>query len=129
MQTASTVLVVDDDAEIREFLEDMLSMQGYTVVTVATQQEAEDARQHLGAASIGLVICDVHLTNDLDALEGYWLCEHWKAVDPLLPVVLISGDLGMKGLPAVQIGDVHFVSKPFAAEEFLMTVRRIFPVQ
>ena len=32
-------------------------------------------------------------------------------------------------LPAVRTGDVLFISKPFAAEEFLATVRRVLPVQ
>ena len=127
MPLLSKVLIVDDDEEIRDILEDTLSLYGYSVVTAATINEAEAAWQTLGFPAIGLVICDVHLTEDEEAQEGYRLCQHWKKRYPPLPFMLISGDLAMKELPAVRAGAAHFVAKPFALPEFLETVRRIFP--
>jgi DNA-binding NtrC family response regulator len=127
MPTRSKVLIVDDDEEIRAILEELLSFYGYTVVTASTVQEAEDARQLLGFPAIGLVICDVHLSGNIERQEGYWLCRNWKEADPSLLFVLISGDLSMKDLPAVRAGVVPFVSRPFAVEELLVMVQRVFP--
>jgi DNA-binding NtrC family response regulator len=127
MPIRSTVLIVDDDVEIRDILDELLSFHGYTVATASTVQEAEDVRQHLGFPAIGLVICDVHLTGNIDLQEGYWLCQSWKEADPALLFVLVSGDLAMKDLPAVRAGVVLFVSKPFAAAELLAMIRRIYP--
>jgi two-component system, OmpR family, response regulator len=127
MPTRSMVLIIDDDEEIRDILEDLLSFHGYTVVTASTVQEAEDIRQLLGFPAIGLVICDVHLSGNIEFQEGYWLCRTWKEADPSLLFVLISGDLSMKDLPAVRAGVVNFVSKPFAVEELLAMIQRMFP--
>ena len=78
MSLLSKVLIIDDDEEIRDILEDTLSFHGYSVVTASTVEEAEAAWQLLGVRAIGLVICDVHLTEDIDAQEGYQLCRYWK---------------------------------------------------
>lgn len=127
MPTQSLVLIVDDDEAIRDILEALLSFHGYTVLTASTAQEAEDARQLLGFPEIGLVICDVHLSGNIDLQEGYWLCRNWKEADPALLFVLISGDLSMKHLPAVRAGVMPFISKPFAVEELLALIQRMFP--
>lgn len=127
MPTRSTVLIVDDDEEIRDLLEELLRLHGYTVATASTVQEAEDIRQHPGLPAIGLVICDIHLTGNIELQEGYSLCQNWKEADPTLLFVLISGDLSMKDLPAVRAGVMSFISKPFAADELLAMIQRIFP--
>ena len=127
MPTQSLVLIVDDDEAIRDILEALLSFHGYTVLTASTVQEAEDARQLLGFPEIGLVICDVHLSGNIDRQEGYWLCRNWKEANPSLLFVLISGDLSMKNLPAVRAGVMPFISKPFAVEELLAMIQCMFP--
>ena len=127
MSTDSAVLfVIDDDENVRDILEDILSFQGYSVVTASTVQEAEEVRQRLDVAHIGLVICDVHLTDDASMREGYRLYQGWTQAHPALPFILVSGDLSMKDLPAVRAGQVPFLAKPFAMDELLKTVKTTF---
>jgi DNA-binding NtrC family response regulator len=122
----AVLVIIDDDDNIRDFLEDTLSFQGYRVVTASTVQEAEDLRQHLGLRHFGLVICDVHLTDDPGIHEGYGLYQGWIKACPALPFIFLSGDLAAKDLPAVRAGQVLFLAKPFAVGELLRTVKTVF---
>jgi DNA-binding NtrC family response regulator len=125
MLTPCTVLIIDDDETIRDFLSKAFTLYGYPVVTAATVQEAEATRQRSDYAPIGLVIADVHLTDRLQEQEGYTLFERWTAASPALPFLLISGDPDSKALPAIRTGVVPFLTKPFALAELLHTVRAL----
>ncbi len=128
MPVPSTVLVIDDDEEIQEILSEALDFLGYTVIVAGTIDEAEAVRRPVGSPAIGLVICDVHLTGNLEDIGGYQLYQRWAISDVALPFVLISGDLSIKNLPAVRAGKVHFIAKPFAVDELLATVQRLLPI-
>lgn len=120
-----TVLVVDDDEAVRELVENALQLQGYTTVTAATMQAAEEAKQRLDGTNIGLVICDIHLTADPQGHEGYALYQRWTASDPSLPFLLMSGDRQAQNLPAIQAGVVRFLPKPFLIEDLLAAVQAL----
>lgn len=82
----ATILVVDDDRDVRETLEDYLTEQGYRVVTAAS---AEAALAVLEGVAVGLILTDVHM----GAMSGVELCTRLKG-DPrlqLTPVVLLTG--------------------------------------
>jgi DNA-binding NtrC family response regulator len=125
MLTPCTVLIIDDDKDIRDFLSTAFTLYGYQVVTAATVQEAEATRQCPNGAPVGLVIADVHLTNRLEERAGYRLFERWTATAPVLPFLLISGDPDSKALPAIRTGAVPFLAKPFVLAELLHTVRTL----
>jgi two-component system cell cycle sensor histidine kinase/response regulator CckA len=120
-----TVLVVDDDEAISELVGDALQQQGHTIITAATIQDAEEAKQRLNSTPIGLVICDIHLTADPQEHEGYALYQRWTASDPDLPFLLMSGDRQALNLPAIQSGGVRFLPKPFLIEDLLAAVQAL----
>ena len=122
MSTTPLILVIDDDDDVRDVLEDALESQGYKVELAVSVEDAQEVWRRLGASGIDLVVCDVHLTGDPRALEGYQLCMGWQSARAELPVLLISGDLSLKTLPAVRSGRVVFISKPFAVGELLRLV-------
>jgi DNA-binding NtrC family response regulator len=119
------VLVVDDDEEVRNLIEDALRMHAYEVVTTATEQEAEEVRQRLGTVDMGLVICDINLTANAQAQEGYALYQRWTTVAAGLPFLLISGDPQAISLPAIRTGAVRFLPKPFSINDLITAVQAL----
>jgi two-component system response regulator FlrC len=123
MPTHPTVLIVEDNAGVREALVEILRPEGYWVLTATTVQEAEEVRQQLTPGDIDVVIANLHLTADREAREGYALWQHWTALDPQLRFILISGDPRARDLPAIRAGAVRWLAKPFSPAEVLDAVR------
>jgi DNA-binding NtrC family response regulator len=120
------ILLVDDDEAIRNMLQEALELQGYRVSTATTAQEADHVLQQQGPDIIGLVITDIHLTDDHQVQEGYALYEHWILLSPSLPFLLISGAPSSQTLPAIQSGAVPFLAKPFTLKTLLDIVQALF---
>jgi DNA-binding NtrC family response regulator len=123
MTPQAIVLIVEDEAGIRAFLADALRLHGYQTIPVGTVQEAEAARQRLGPGAIDLVIANINLTPDPTAREGYALAQRWRAQEPTLPVILISGDPSLQVLPEIQAGAMRFLAKPQALDAIPQAVR------
>jgi DNA-binding NtrC family response regulator len=118
-----TVLVVEDLEEVRAVVAELLACDGYRVLTARSLAEAEAVRAHLGLAALGLVITNLRLTRTPEAREGIDLILQWHAVDPALPFILMSGNLHSPEMADLPVKAVWYLSKPFALETFLDTVR------
>ena len=81
-----TILLLDDEAEIRDLLRQYLSARGYRVFPVASPTEAMKA---IRQETPDLIITDLQL-EDADGLE---VVEQFKAVLPNTPVILLTGVL------------------------------------
>ena len=125
MAPQATVLIVENDAGVRQFLEAVLRLQGYQALPVGTVQEAEAARQQVGPGGIDVVIANINLTPDPAAREGYGLAQRWRAQEPTLPIILISGDSSLQALPEIQAGSMRFVAKPQVLDTVLQAVREV----
>jgi two-component system response regulator FlrC len=123
MATHTTILIVEDQAGVRDFLADGLRLYGYQAIAVCTVLEAEATRQRLGPGGIDLVIANINLTPDPTAREGYALAQRWRTQEPTLPVILMSGDPSLQALPEVQAGTVRFLAKPMILDALLQAVR------
>jgi two-component system, NarL family, response regulator NreC len=123
LTSPATVLIVEDDAGVRETLVEILRSQDYLVRTAPTVAEAEAALRQLGAEGVQLVIADIQLTSDARAREGYGLYQRWTAIYPRLPFLLMSGDPRYRDLPAVQAGAVRWLTKPFSPAALLDIIR------
>jgi DNA-binding response OmpR family regulator len=121
----TTILIIEDDDCIRRLLAMALRMTGYRVVTTATRPEADAATEQLGLENLGLVITDIHLSNNLWLCEGVDVWEDWTAARPTLPFLFLSGNARNHTLPAVRTGAVPLLSKPFAIRELLAVVRTL----
>jgi CheY-like chemotaxis protein len=78
------VLIVEDDAILRDFLVDTLELKGYSTAAVA---DGAAAVAYLKNESVDLVVSDVRMPE----MDGVTLCLHLAQSEPGLPVVLISG--------------------------------------
>ena len=117
---ALEVLVVDDEADIRELVSGVLEDEGYAVRTAANSTEALEA---IASRRPSLVLLDVWLQGS--RLDGLQLLEQIKARDPSLPVLMISGHGNLDtAVAAIREGAVDFIEKPFEASRLLHLVGR-----
>ena len=117
---ALDVLVVDDEADIRELVAGVLEDEGYTVRTAADSDSALNAIEDRRPS---LVLLDVWLQGS--RLDGLQILEQVKKRDPTLPVIMISGHGNLDtAVAAIREGAVDFIEKPFEAGKLLHLVER-----
>ena len=112
------VLIVEDDPDVALGCEQALQLAGIAAECVGS---AEQARRRLGRDFPGIVVSDIRLPK----LDGMSFLREILAVDPELPVVLITGhgDVSM-AVQAMKDGAQDFIQKPFAPEYLVEVVRR-----
>ena len=117
---ALEVLVVDDEADIRDLVSGVLEDEGYAVRTAADSTAALEAIEERRPS---LVLLDVWLQGS--RLDGLQLLEQIKRRDPTLPVLMISGHGNLDtAVAAIREGAVDFIEKPFQAGQLLHLVDR-----
>lgn len=117
---ALDILIVDDEADIRELVAGVLGDEGFETRTAANAQGALAA---LAERRPSLVILDVWLQGS--SMDGIELLDAMKARDPTLPVIVISGHGNLDtAVAAIKRGAYDFIEKPFQAEQLLLVVRR-----
>jgi two-component system nitrogen regulation response regulator NtrX len=117
---ALDVLVVDDEADIRDLVAGVLEDEGYAVRTAADSDAALNAIEDRRPS---LVLLDVWLQGS--RLDGLQILEQVKARDPTLPVIMISGHGNLDtAVAAIREGAVDFIEKPFEAGKLLHLVAR-----
>lgn len=117
---ALEVLVVDDEADIRELVAGVLEDEGYAVRSAADSSSALDA---IDDRRPSLVLLDVWLQGS--KMDGLQLLEQIKKRDPTLPILMISGHGNLDtAVAAIREGAVDFIEKPFKADRLLHLVGR-----
>jgi two-component system, cell cycle sensor histidine kinase and response regulator CckA len=112
-----TVLVAEDDAQIRSFVRQVLQDHGYMVLEASNGSEALGiARRHAGP--IHLLVTDLVMPK----MSGAALAADFTAARPGAPVLLMSGYTGRSGEPEPNL---PFLQKPFSADQLLVEVRRL----
>jgi two-component system, response regulator FlrC len=112
------VLVVEDDAALREALLDTLRAAGLTALAAA---DAAGALQLLSSEDIGLVISDVHMPG----ANGYELLSSIKRMRPYLPVVLMTAfGTVTQAVAAMREGATDYIVKPFDAQALIDMAQR-----
>ena len=118
MTDALKILIIEDDPDVALGCEQALQLDGFPAEVAAS---AELARRQLGADFPGIVISDIRLPGQ----DGLSLQRDLHALDPELPVVLITGhgDVSM-AVQAMKDGAYDFLQKPFAPEQLVDIARR-----
>jgi two-component system nitrogen regulation response regulator NtrX len=117
---ALDVLVVDDEADIRELVAGVLEDEGYSVRTAADSDSALEAIEDRRPS---LVLLDVWLQGSRQ--DGLQVLEQVKRRDSTLPVIMISGHGNLDtAVAAIREGAVDFIEKPFEARKLLHLVGR-----
>ncbi|WP_443970976.1 nitrogen assimilation response regulator NtrX [Sphingobium sp. CR28] len=117
---ALDVLVVDDEADIRELVAGVLEDEGFETRLAASSDQALDA---LAARRPSLVLLDVWLQGS--KLDGLELLDEIKRRDSTIPVLMISGHGNIDtAVSAIRRGAADFIEKPFEADRLLHLVAR-----
>jgi two-component system nitrogen regulation response regulator NtrX len=117
---ASDVLVVDDEADIRELVAGILADEGYAV---RTANDSESALAAVRARKPALLILDIWMAGG--GMDGLELLDMVKGLDPDLPVIMISGHGNIEtAVSAIKRGAYEFLEKPFKSDRLLLVVER-----
>lgn len=115
-----TILIVEDEVGLREFLEEVLQEKGYKVLSASEGQRA--IALFLGNHDIRLVLSDIGLPN----VSGIDLLQAVKKSDPQVKVILASGFIEEEEKERARSSGINaFLQKPYRLNEVLRLVRRV----
>jgi DNA-binding NtrC family response regulator len=112
---SATLLVVDDDADMRKLLARVLTNAGYNVMIFDSPGTALDALQT--GAHVDLLITDLEMHT---AMSGLDLADAARSYAPDLPIILVTGSPTAASFPNV----TAVLRKPFRLMELELVVRR-----
>jgi two-component system, NtrC family, nitrogen regulation response regulator NtrX len=117
---ASEILIVDDEADIRELVAGILQDEGYVT---RTARDSDDALAAIASRRPNLVFLDIWLQGS--RLDGLQVLDAVKRDHPELPVVMISGHGNIEtAVAAIKQGAYDFIEKPFKADRLVLVADR-----
>jgi two-component system nitrogen regulation response regulator NtrX len=117
---ASDILIVDDEADIRELVAGILQDEGYLT---RTARDSDDALAAIAARRPNLVFLDIWLQGS--RLDGLQVLDTIKRENPEVPVVMISGHGNIEtAVAAIKRGAYDFIEKPFKADRLVLVADR-----
>ena len=115
-----SVLVVDDEPPVREFLTRWLVAWGYDVKTAASASEALEV---LKAEPISIMMCDIKMPGH----DGLWLAEQVRARWPKTAIIIATGACARpRGGIRRNLGALDYIMKPFEREMLRQALRRAY---
>jgi two-component system, NtrC family, nitrogen regulation response regulator NtrX len=117
---ATDILIVDDEADIRELIAGILEDEGFSV---RSAKDADEALTAVEARRPHLVLLDIWLEGS--RLDGLALLDVIRGQHPDLPVVMISGHGNIEtAVAAIKRGAYDFIEKPFNADRLVVCATR-----
>jgi excisionase family DNA binding protein len=115
------VLVVDDDARLREFMRVNLEMEGYTVREASSADEALEALEDQAPA---LVLLDVVMPG----VDGWQMLQRMQERHGSIPVIMFSGKVDdQTAADAESRGARAFLGKPFDPQQLIERAKQLVP--
>ena len=114
------ILVVDDEADIRDLVADILEDEGHATRTAS---DADGAFKAVEAARPDLIILDIWLQGS--RMDGIEILKTVRRNQPDIPVVIISGHGNIEiAVAAVKQGAYDFIEKPFTTDQLMLVSTR-----
>ena len=116
---STTLLVVDDDDEIRELLCDYLADAGYNVLEAA---DGEQMRAQMARHTVDLVVLDLMLPGE----DGLTACRRLRAANNQIPIIMLTakGD-ELSRIKGLELGADDYLGKPFNPDELMARVKAV----
>lgn len=117
-----TVLIVDDDASVRDTTRLVLSREGYGILTASDGQTAiELMSTDEGAGKVCVLLCDLEMPN----VGGKELIDHFRTRFPAIPIIVLSGASDSMFIDGIaREGVCDWLRKPVTREVLLEKVRK-----
>ena len=109
------ILVIDDDRSIREALNKLLRGEGYDTLLAAN---SDQALAHFGCGNVDLLLLDLNLPTK----NGWDLFERFTEINPLVPIIIITGRADQSAL-AAGAGVGALLEKPVDVDFLLKSIR------
>src|SRR5213079_3128023 len=117
---AFDILIVDDEADIRELVAGILQDEGYAT---RTARDSDSALNAIASRRPNLLFLDIWLQGS--KLDGLQLLDAVKLQHPDMPVVMISGHGNIEtAVSAIKRGAYDFIEKPFKADRLVLVADR-----
>jgi two-component system, OmpR family, response regulator len=113
-----TILIVDDDADIRSLLAEYLGQQGLSVLTAA---DGATMQQVLDGNAVDLVVLDL----TLPGTDGLALCRNLRAHSALPVIMLTARSSTLDRIIGLEMGADDYLCKPFEPRELLARIRNV----
>ncbi|WP_339716364.1 response regulator, partial [uncultured Sneathiella sp.] len=118
---SADILIVDDEADIRELVAGILEDEGYETRMAANSDQCLAEIAHRRPS---LMILDIWLRGS--KLDGIEILQAVKKDQPDLPILMISGHGNIEtAVQAIKLGAYDFIEKPFKAERLIQLVDRV----
>jgi len=114
-----TILIIDDEPEIRNLMEEILSEEGYKTLSAESAKRAEHI---ITNHQVDLVYLDIWMPGT----DGVDLLKKWTKTDKLkAPIVMISGHATIKtAVETTRLGAFDFIEKPLSIEKLLTSAEK-----
>lgn len=117
---AETILVVDDESDIRRLISGLLEDEGYVLSQAANSDEVY---AQLDSAPPSLIVLDIWLERSTH--DGLQILKEVKARHPFIPIIMISGHSTIEtAVSAIKDGAYDFIEKPFKSDRLILMVKR-----
>ena len=117
-RASRSILIVDDDKDLRFILGDILSQEGYHVMLAAS---GEEALKRLEKEPINLLVTDMKMPG----LSGHELFEQTVRKWPHIPVVILTAHGNVdEALQMIRQGAYDYIAKPYNTQDLLMRISR-----
>ena len=117
-EPAATILVIDDEDNMRHMLSKMLQREGYQVEIAA---DGEEGLARLERQPFDFVLCDIKMPK----MDGMEFLRHCRRTTVGSTIIMMSAygtiDLAVQ---AMQLGAYDFITKPFKSDEVLLSIRK-----
>jgi two-component system nitrogen regulation response regulator NtrX len=116
----SSILIVDDERDIRELIGDILKDEGYAIRLAGN---SDDCMAEIASEAPSLMILDIWLKDS--QMDGIDILKTVKRDNPDVPVVIISGHGNIEiAVAAIKQGAYDFIEKPFNIDQLMVVVSR-----
>ena len=118
MSQSNSIILVEDEIDVREAAQLTLELEGFEVLAFANGVAALEV---INSSFTGIVVTDVKMPG----IDGIELLQKITAIDGELPVIVVTGhgDIGM-AVQAVRIGAYDFIEKPVSPQHLIAEVAR-----
>lgn len=117
---AYNILIVDDEADIRDLISDVLQDEGFTT---RVARNSSDAFAAIAESVPSAIVLDIWLKDS--ELDGLGILENVKERYPDVPVIMISGHGNIEtAINSIKLGAYDFIEKPFKEEKLVLMVKR-----
>ncbi len=117
-----TILIIDDDADLRFNLSNILTQQGYNIIA----SDGRKALKQVEKDSPNLVLLDIKLPG----MDGMKILEQMRGIDKDLIIIMLTAYSDVKNaVKSMKLGAYDYLTKPFDTEELLLTIKKALQTQ